>query len=544
MTAPAADGAGPRAIRHNAAVFARLIRIAHARAAAGRHASAMEWCRAAASFATTNPTGELRSAAIERVADLVAAAALAASPDREPDPRDGPRRVLHVISEARDIGGLTRMAERWIARDAGSVSSVVVTLQPAVIDSLRAAAEASGGSATALGPGDPVAHARRLRRLGEQADIVVCHLHPGDPVPAVAFGAGYRGAPVAFFNHSDHLFWWAPTRATLIVDFRDVGAELTRRGRGYPPDAMHRLPLLVPEPAAAPASPAHVAAFPPGSVTAVTVARAPKFQDTALRPRFSDLLSAALDDNPSLMFRAVGPLPTDAPWPALLRRHPGRIRVEGPVRDPRPFYDDADLYLDTFPFSSLTSLLEASAAGLPVVTLDGHRGLRRALGIADFAAADDDRPGTPDAHRARIAALVRDAGERRRAGERARALHASLVPDELWLDRAEELYARLRESARRGAHVGAHPAPAACDGLADHALAILAIEQRVPLHWMFGGGMPQFDRRDRVALAPRVLAARALWRAGRGGDATRRAIDRVLLPAAGGTALSARPARP
>lgn len=522
------------AIRGNAATFARLLDLADVRAGTGRWASSVEWARVAASYAMTNPVGELRSHRLERIIDTVATSALAASPPRPKRRPDAERRVLHVVSEARSIGGLTRLAARWMRQDATSVSSVVVTLQSDVIDILADAAAGSGGTAVAFGLGDPLAQAERLRRMAEEADVVIGHLHPGDPVPALAFGAGYRGAPVALFNHSDHLFWLAPTHATLVVDFREVGSTLTRDARGYAETATHTLPLLIPQSEARRAVPVTRAelGFGPDDVVALSVARAVKFQDTPIEPHFGKILADALERNPALVFCAVGPGPQDAPWPGLLARFPGRIHLTGPLSDPQPYFGAADLYIDTFPFSSLTSLLEASAASLPALTFDGHRGLRRTLGIADFASSDESRPRDLASFHARLRELVDDPELRRSRGEAALRTFESLTPEEPWLEKLLALYARLARLREQGSTIGAPSGCAEHPELMAYSAAILAIEQRAPLLWSIQGCLERSDSEDRRALLPRVTVARALHKLAPQTDLTSRAVDRILLPRA------------
>ena len=245
---------------------------------------------------------------------------------------------MHVLSEAAQIGGITRLVERWVVRDSQAISSIIVTRQQAVVDTLVRAANSTGGDAIALGGDGPasIERAGRLRELAREADFVICHLHSDDVVVAAAFGAGYRGAPVAIYNHADHLFWVAPTNATAVIDARAAGCDLTRRGRGYRPVTSLTLPLPVPRSSSAEiAIPADLGAV-DAEVVVISVARPIKFQDTLLRPHFSDIVSAALDGNPLITYVAVGPTASDVPWPRLAERFGERIVLTGPVRDPRP----------------------------------------------------------------------------------------------------------------------------------------------------------------------------------------------------------------
>ncbi|WP_261164880.1 glycosyltransferase [Microbacterium sp. Marseille-Q6965] len=516
-------------LRHNDAVMHAALRIAERRLASGRAVTAMEWCRVAMTFAMTNPTGRLRSARFERVADRIAQRALAPSAPVAPR-AGGRRRVLHVLTEAASIGGLSKLAERWIRRDTASRSDVVVVRQDDVTAGLREACAAVGGTARALGAGDPLARAARLRELAGGVDMVVCHLQPDDPVSAVAFGSGYAGAPVIVFDHADHLMLAAPTRATTIAEFRAAGAALTRRLRGYDDDAVVRLPLLVPAvPDVRPATREELG-MAPGTVVAMTVARAVKFGDTRMRPSFGELIAAALEAEPSLAFCAIGPGEDDGPFPWLRRRFPGRVRALGPVTDPAPYLRAADLYLDTFPFSSLTSLLEACGAGLPAVTLDAHEGHARALGIADFVVDERDRPRDPDALVARIAQLVRDAGERAEASVRARRAADALAAEEEWLAWLEVAYAATAERAARGARLTDAPPPKPDDDARAYGRALLAIEANAPLLWRIQEALPRFDRRDRRALRARAVLVRVLRKIAAVAGASPRPLDRILLP--------------
>jgi hypothetical protein len=515
-----------RRIAHHGRVFSSLVDLAARRATAGRHRSALEWCRVAAGFAVTNPTGELRSARLEDVVDDIAGSLPVLD---TPASGTDKRRVLHVLSESASVGGLTRLAARWIAHDTASVSTVVLSRQADVAQPLVDAVTESGGSIFSLGhEADPIERARAIRRYGHDADVVVCHLQPDDPIPAVAFGRGYAGAPVAYFNHADHIFWIAPSRASLLVDFRQAGRMMSSIGRGYSERSLASLPLLVPEP---PVEAAFMRTrirddlgISDDQVMVVSVARAVKFQSTDLRPRFAEMLMEILEANPTVVFCAVGPEATDEPWPELLRRFPDRIRVTGPSTDPQQFLGAADVYLDTFPFSSLTSLLEAAATPLPTLTLDGHDGLRRTLGITDFVAPEADRPLDLAGVVERIRVLVSDKDARALSAAEARALVQEYSSVSRWTSQLEALYDLLLTDAARpilGAGAPRRPSPEQLD----YALAVLAIEDRVPLQWRIVASLPYLDARDRRMWTVRSWMSRVFHQIG-----LDEVAERVLLP--------------
>lgn len=502
-----------RELRHNRRAFSRLLDVAEAKLRRRKFSSAVQWCRIAANFAMTNATAELRSERLEAILDLVADLALA--PSSAQVPAGAPRRVLHVVTEAAAFGGLPRFAARWMSRDSSSCSSVVVTHERMVQEALSRTALDTGGVAVALGVGDPVARARELRWIAGDADLIVCHLQPDDPVPAVAFGPGYTGPPVAVVNHADHLFLVAPTGASLFVDFRSVGSELSKRGRGYSPDSMFQLPLLVPTPGLRLSRELarEALGIDPGSVVAVSLARPVKFQDTRVEPRFSDMVASALEANPALTLCAVGPQPHDEPWPGLLARFPNQLLVTGPVADPSGHLAAADLYVDPFPFSSLTSLLEASNAGVPVVTLDGHAGLCRTFGIADYVGPADDRPTEASGLLARITTLVDDAQARLESGLAARRTYDDLTPEASWLHQLEAMYAAMVRAHDDGSTIGLTTPPSLNQELIEYGRSVLAIEVRTPLLWTVMAVRPDFPRREQRSLWLRGMSTRVVRKA-------------------------------
>jgi len=100
------------------------------------------------------------------------------------------RRVLHVLTYAKPIGGDSRFAWRWMELDRDSRHSVVITSQSELAHlhdiprPLRDAASNSGGNVRSLAPDRPLAQARELREASQAADIVVLHLYPYDIVPS------------------------------------------------------------------------------------------------------------------------------------------------------------------------------------------------------------------------------------------------------------------------------------------------------------------------------------------------------------------------
>jgi glycosyltransferase involved in cell wall biosynthesis len=96
----------------------------------------------------------------------------------------------------------------------------------------------------------------------------------------------------------------------------------------------------------------------------------------------------------------------------------GRVRFPGFQPDPRPWLGAADLFVLSSRVEGLPlALLEAMAAGLPIVATRCGRGVEEAL--SDGAAGVLVPPGDPGALAAAIRALLSDPGRRRDLGDAA-----------------------------------------------------------------------------------------------------------------------------
>jgi hypothetical protein len=364
---PTADG-------HKATVRA-LIDLADGSIVAGEPDDGAFLAGVAAEFAWLDHPGMFRDAGLESLLGRLRRTALASQDRHGSSGRTLGRGVVHVLTQAAELGGHSRLAWRWIDADPQSRHSVVLTQPPEwpIPAALDAAVRQAGGRVVRL-RGSPRRRIAELARAVADADSVVMHVDPADVVAAAALSGSDR-PPVMLVNHADHVFWAGADAADAVACIRTSGRDLAYRRRGVPASRLAMLPIPIPVPAAVPFGAGRSAArvalgIPNGSILIVSVASSYKFRPIA-GVGMIDVAGAILAADPRFMLIVVGPV-NAGPWAEIEARSGGRVRALGAIPNLRPIFAAADLYLDSYPFASLTSMLEAGSHGIPLVALQDH----------------------------------------------------------------------------------------------------------------------------------------------------------------------------
>jgi hypothetical protein len=85
-----------------------------------------------------------------------------------------------------------------------------------------------------------------------------------------------------------------------------------------------------------------------------------------------DLVVPVIEQQKSTTLLAVGPTDSGL-WNKANKLTAGCVRALGVLPDPASYRDAADIYLDSTPFASITSLLESAALGTPCLAYVGGR---------------------------------------------------------------------------------------------------------------------------------------------------------------------------
>ncbi|WP_139902247.1 glycosyltransferase [Clostridium thermarum] len=281
--------------------------------------------------------------------------------------KDGNRRVLHVLSEGYAIGGHTRLVKNCIKSDGDSIHSLVTTWQ---INStprwLIEEIEKSGGwKLSLINTSDKhLERAALLRKLAyEWADVVVLHMHMYDPIPVLAFGVE-GGPPVVYMNHADHSFWLGASIADMVIDIRPSGQEITLARRGGIKSYILPIPLQSKK-AFDRAEVRKKYGIKDDEIVMLTIASAFKFRSINDN-NYLDIVKQIVDKVDNLRVLVVGP-GNAGRWHEVNIATGGRIQALGRLSEIEEYYQIADIYLDCFMIGSLTSLLDASKYGLPII---------------------------------------------------------------------------------------------------------------------------------------------------------------------------------
>ena len=281
------------------------------------------------------------------------------------------KRVLHVASELLPVGGLINNLAHWLQADTGRTHSLAAIHQRgAVPASVTTPIKASGGAIYRINqtPGHQIAWARKLREIAQGYDAVVLHTYGQDPVPLIAFADADKRPPLLLLNHADHLFWLGASIADVVINMREAAQDLTIARRGVEPRRNIVVPTVI---------------SPPKRVMSREDARA----KLGIAPDTILIFSAAR----AMKYRTVDGVTFAAPFVQLLKKHPkaqllvlgagdrddwkadseavgGRIRGLPESPEARIYHEAADIYVDSFPFVSSTSMMEAAGLGVPLVS--------------------------------------------------------------------------------------------------------------------------------------------------------------------------------
>jgi hypothetical protein len=184
--------------------------------------------------------------------------------------------------------------------------------------------------------------------------------------------------------------------------------------------------------------------IPPEKTVLVSVARAVKYHSVG-GVSYAGMHAPVLERHPNAILLAVGPEESDD-WRTGSPDVDERIRCIGEVADPRIFFEAGDIYVDSYPFVSSTSMMEAAGYGLPLVTRFDGPDEARIFGINHVGLVGSAIVAhSLQEYQAELSKLILSPDLCQRLGTQAReAIHRYHTPPG-WLDFLEALYEKAAE---------------------------------------------------------------------------------------------------
>ncbi|OWY66435.1 glycosyl transferase family 1 [cyanobacterium TDX16] len=364
---------GSRLIPQNFEVFRNLVARTRDFVRKGQYNTAAVYAEIAALYATEQHCGLFVSPELEQILLTIGQKAIPTdfTLNRNSSFNQAPKNILHVSTAVMGIGGHSRMLWRWIGQDTERSHSLVLTRQGSneIPQFLSDAVNKSHGRVYVLDRsiGNLVSWARRLREIATSADLVVLHIWSYDVIPTIAF-ANREHPPIIFVDYGDHCFWQGVSISDVVANLRDSGMRLSQDRRGIASDRTVMLPIILDcrQRILSRAEAKQQLGFAEDSVVLLSIARSLKYR-TIDGVSFADAHVPLLEKYDRAILIVVGPVDTEE-WLAAIQRSQGRIIVFGQREDTAVFYQAADIYVDSFPFVSITSLLEAGSYGTPLVS--------------------------------------------------------------------------------------------------------------------------------------------------------------------------------
>jgi hypothetical protein len=275
---------------------------------------------------------------------------------------------------------------------------------------------------------------------------VVLHAYSQDVIPSLAFANPASTPPVLLLNHGDHLFWLGVATSDIVINLRDAAQDLSIARRSVEVRRNVMVPTIV-----APAQRTRARedakrelGLSPETVFLFSAARGMKYRSVEGRS-FADTHVALMRRHPNAVLWVLG-AGDPADWRDACAAVDGRIKPLPESPDTKVYFEAADIYVDSFPFVSSTSMMEAAGLGAPLVS--------RFYGPKEARIFAINHPGidAPTLHGAdeaeyvaHLDRLIGDPELRAKMGEEARkaVLHYHTPPS--WLDFIEQAYKRAVE---------------------------------------------------------------------------------------------------
>lgn len=324
-------------------------------------------------FANTSLCGEYCDADIERELYKISNCLTFKAKKK----RDEKNAILHVMTEAYETGGHTRVVESMMKTDSQHRHFLILTNPNSMVPLwLKEAVEKSGGQIFFVQGSSFFEKSANLFEQSLPFDKLLLHIHNYDVVPVLAYANKAWHAPIYFLNHSDHLFWIGAGIADMVLNITEYAQQISVTRRNIKNNLLLYGPLQQKLPVIKDEKKKIALRNSLGILKnqKIITSMASDWRYTNTHDyNFPEFVLNILNQCPDVVFIIIGAAGQIRKWD-LLRKNK-RVIFPGTISKDHvsAMFAVTDLYVDSFYHSSGGCLVDAFLYGLPVLSLNCDR---------------------------------------------------------------------------------------------------------------------------------------------------------------------------
>ncbi len=291
---------------------------------------------------------------------------------------------LHVMTEAYDTGGHTRVVERWVKLAPENTTHSVIMCDPKEMGKvllLRENIKAKNGEFIELDCKEHyLERALKLRKIALSYEYIILHIHMDDPIATIAFGTEKFTRPVIFFNHADQLFWIGKSISDATFDFKTI--KTITASKRLITNNVYKCPIPTLPNTNTPdkQSARKKLDFAPDEKILVTAGHYYKY-NSFFDNSFMLVIDEILSSHKDVKLYAIGIGDKNENWLELSKYFDKQLFLLPSINFDEGYLDyiaAADIYLNSYPLGGGTTLIDAINCKTPFVSLENR------IGASDF----------------------------------------------------------------------------------------------------------------------------------------------------------------
>lgn len=287
--------------------------------------------------------------------------------------------TLHVVSHVEEAGGHNYLILNWIRFDASKKHSMVLTKQYnyPIPEFLTDSITASGGRIYNLKNDDRIRQAKQLLEIASGYEKIIVHSHPDDALPLLAFSNHEWTKPIYIMNQANFAFNIWVSIADMVLDISKDDHILSVKYRDCRNAKILRIPMEKKEvtninvPEYQRKEILNRFALPSGCKVITSMARDVKFTPVE-KYNFQDVIKKIVSKYNNVYFIIIGGNRNRDIWKKLIKETKGKVKVVGErsQKEVDEILGITDLYIDSYPISSYTCVLQALDKCIPIATME------------------------------------------------------------------------------------------------------------------------------------------------------------------------------